>query len=61
MCKYLDKQGPYKGMMEVPDPYYGGAKGFELVSGPSRRAAYSAFPCAGVSGLKLWHGTGAGA
>jgi hypothetical protein len=30
MCKYLDKAGPFKGIMEVPDPYYGGAKGFEL-------------------------------
>jgi hypothetical protein len=32
MCKYLDKEGAFKGITEVPDPYYGGAKGFELVS-----------------------------
>lgn len=32
MCKYLDKNGAFKGINEVPDPYYGGAKGFELVS-----------------------------
>ena len=32
MCKYLDKDGAFKGITEVPDPYYGGAKGFELVS-----------------------------
>ncbi|KAK9904002.1 hypothetical protein WJX75_002293 [Coccomyxa subellipsoidea] len=31
MCKYLDKEGAFKGITEVPDPYYGGAKGFELV------------------------------
>lgn len=31
MCKYLDSQGKFKGTLEVPDPYYGGAKGFELV------------------------------
>ena len=31
MCKYLDSQGKFKGILEVPDPYYGGAKGFELV------------------------------
>lgn len=35
MCKYLDKQGPHSGIMEVPDPYYGGAKGFELVNSPA--------------------------
>ena len=32
MCKYLNPNGGFKGIMEVPDPYYGGAKGFELVS-----------------------------
>ncbi len=32
MCKYLDKDGAFKGITEVPDPYYGGTKGFELVS-----------------------------
>ena len=31
MCRYLDSTGQLKGVMEVPDPYYGGAKGFELV------------------------------
>jgi hypothetical protein len=31
MCKYISKNGPFKGILEVPDPYYGGAKGFELV------------------------------
>lgn len=31
MCKYLDSEGRFKGTLEVPDPYYGGAKGFELV------------------------------
>ncbi|CAL5220231.1 g2207 [Coccomyxa viridis] len=31
MCRYLDSTGQFKGVMEVPDPYYGGAKGFELV------------------------------
>ena len=31
MCRYLDPDGQFKGIMEVPDPYYGGAKGFELV------------------------------
>ncbi|CAK0782790.1 hypothetical protein CVIRNUC_005985 [Coccomyxa viridis] len=31
MCKYLNPDGGFKGIMEVPDPYYGGAKGFELV------------------------------
>ena len=34
MCKFLDKQGPYSSIMEVPDPYYGGEKGFELVRKP---------------------------
>ena len=32
MCRYLNPDGGFKGIMEVPDPYYGGAKGFELVS-----------------------------
>ena len=32
MCKHLNPDGGFKGIMEVPDPYYGGAKGFELVS-----------------------------
>lgn len=31
MCRYLDPNGQFQGVMEVPDPYYGGAKGFELV------------------------------
>jgi len=31
MCRYLNPSGRFKGVMEVPDPYYGGAKGFELV------------------------------
>ena len=34
MGKYLDKDGAFQGTMEVPDPYYGGSKGFELVSKP---------------------------
>ena len=32
MCRYLNPNGEFIGIMEVPDPYYGGAKGFELVS-----------------------------
>ena len=32
MCRYLDPARQFKGVMEVPDPYYGGTKGFELVS-----------------------------
>ena len=31
MCRYLNPTGRFKGVMEVPDPYYGVAKGFELV------------------------------
>ena len=31
MCRYLNSSGQFKGIMEVPDPYYGGTKGFELV------------------------------
>ena len=34
MCRYLKPSGQFKGIMEVPDPYYGGAKGFELVGVP---------------------------
>ena len=48
MCKYLDKRGPYKGMMEVPDPYYGGTKGFELVCGPLTESCMQCFTCAGA-------------
>ena len=33
MCRYLSSNGRFKGVMEVPDPYYGGSKGFELVRG----------------------------
>ncbi len=35
MAKYLNKDGAFKGIMEVPDPYYGGSKGFELVCIPT--------------------------
>ena len=31
MCRYLNPNGNFRGVMEVPDPYYGGKKGFELV------------------------------
>ena len=39
MCRYLNPNGKFRGIMEVPDPYYGGKKGFELV-----RALCSRFP-----------------
>ena len=39
MCRYLNLNGKFRGIMEVPDPYYGGKKGFELV-----RALRSHFP-----------------
>ena len=31
MCRYLNPNGKFRSVMEVPDPYYGGKKGFELV------------------------------
>ena len=49
MCRYLNPDGGFKGIMEVPDPYYGGAKGFELVSCDLRGNSFKQFHPVGHS------------
>ena len=49
MCRYLNPKGGFEGIMEVPDPYYGGAKGFELVRCDVRSSSPTSLQPAGYS------------